>query len=170
MSPLRTGLLLCLWLGVTPSALPASVEAPTWVTVGQGSYKRLFIPVYDARLEALQSQFDFPRTRPFALTFTYKLDLEAEDLIDNVFTQWKQQKLVVPETWHKRMQQVMPNIRKGDSLRLEVNEDDIAVLLHNGKPIANFNDPEFINAFVGIWLGDHSTHTTLRQQLLGSHP
>ena len=167
--PIKSGFWLCcvLVLGFAESALAANAEAPAWVTVGKGSYKRLFWQVYDARLEALQPQFSFPDTTPYALTLVYKLDLDADDLLDNTLAEWKKQKLVWQPAWVTALQQYLPNVKEGDSLRLEVNADHSAVFLYNGKPIVTFSDPEFVNAFVGIWLSEKTDNLTLRRQLLG---
>ncbi len=171
LSPLGSGPLLCLLLCCmfTPPALSANAEPPAWVTVGQGSYKRFFIHVYDAKLEAQSTDFRFPDTTPFALTLVYKLDLEAEVLIDNTLAEWKKQKLVWPQSWLNALKQYIPHINEGDSLRLEVNDDHSAVFLYNSKPIVTFTDPEFVKAFVGIWLSENTDNTALRRQLLGIH-
>lgn len=161
----RLCLLLC-WL-FTPMALAATAEAPDWVEVGHGSYKRFFLHVYDVKLEALQTHFHYPDTTPYALTLVYQLDLDADVLVDNTLAEWNNQKLAWPKPWLTALKQYLPDISKGDSLRLEVKEDHSAVFFYNAKAIVTFTDQEFVHAFVGIWLSEHSSNSSLRNQLLG---
>jgi hypothetical protein len=169
LSPLASGLLLCLVVGfgLAESAFAANAEAPGWVTVGQGSYKRMFWHIYDAKLEALQPQFNFPETTPYALTLVYKLDLDVDELVDNTLAEWKKQKLEWQPEWVTALRKYLPAVHAGDSLSLEVNTDHSAAFLYNGKPVVTFTDPQFVNAFVGIWLSEHSDNLALRRQLLG---
>jgi len=165
---LVTALLFC--MVAVPAASPASAEEPAWVTIGKGTFRKFFLTIYDARLEAQQADFQFPQTRPFALTLFYKRDIASGDIIDNTLDQWRKQQVAWPKSWESGLLQAIPGIKKGDNLRLVVGTGQTATLLHNGNPVATFTDPAFVTAFAGIWLAENTTAPELRRQLLGNPP
>ena len=147
-------------------AAPAFAAEPQWILLGKGRYTRFFLHIYVVSLEAPQREFHFPDSAPYALTMQFEREVDAEDIIDGVLEEWDKQKLQWQPHWREFLAKMVPHNQKGDRLRMEVNADHTARALHNGKLLTTLDDPALINAFAGIWLSEHSSHTRIRKQLL----
>ena len=149
--------------------LPAlGAEAP-WQTLGHSRYNLLFLPVYDVVLQVPSGNFHFPQSAPYTMDFEWKRDVDAEDILEIVRKQWKLQKLQWPAQWMERLQRVIPDVEKGDHLRVEVHSNHTATVSRNGKPMASIEDRDLVLAFAGIWLSERTGYPAMRKQLLGTH-
>ncbi len=135
--------------------------------IGQASFSWLFRPIYDAYLYAESSEFHDPAQAPFTFTLVYRLDLKREQIVQETLRQWDKQGVAVQPAWEQQLQRLIPDIRAGDSLALQVDATRRARLLHNAEPAGSIDDPEFVNAFAGIWLAETTTRPDLRRKLLG---
>jgi GPH family glycoside/pentoside/hexuronide:cation symporter len=63
------------------------------------------------------------------------------------------------------MQEVFPNVRRGDRLTGVHQPGTGAVFLLNGRPLATIADEEFARRFFGIWLSPQTSDTRLRKAL-----
>jgi hypothetical protein len=146
--------------------MPVHAAEPQWQLLGKGRYTKFFLHIYVVSLEAPQREFHFPDSAPYALTMQFEREVDAEDIIDGVLDEWKDQKLKWPPTWREFLTRMVPDMKVGDRLRMEVNADHTARALHNGKVLTTLDDPALINAFAGIWLSERTTHTRIHRQLL----
>ena len=157
---------IVLLLGLLASMPAARADDAHWIKLGQARYSILLWSVYDVVLEAPQREFRFPDSAPFAMTFEYRRDVDAEDILDIVQQQWRAQRVQWPSGWLEQLRLAIPDVLKGDQLRVEVNADHTATIQRNGKLLTTIADPELVRAFAGIWLSDKSTYTGMRRQLL----
>ena len=52
-------------------------------------------------------------------------------------------------------------------LAIEVAGDGMATFTHNGRVIGSFDDPDFGQQFIDIWLSQDTTRPALRASLIG---
>jgi len=68
----------------------------------------------------------------------------------------------------RKLLQIWPDIKKGESLTLITNEQGRSIFYHNDKKIGEINEPEFATDFLAIWLDKNTSEPELRKQLLGN--
>ena len=136
--------------------------------VGEAKLKILFWDVYNSSLysqtgEYRQEQF------PQALKITYLRDIDAQDLIERTQDEWEKlgikQKLFKP--WIPLLTDIFPNIKKGDTLLLNVSENQQSEFFFNGKAIGKIPDPTFGKSFLRIWLDEKCSYPKVRDKLIG---
>jgi len=135
--------------------------------VGQARVTWFFRSIYEAFLYAESDSFIFPSQAPFIFRLEYRLDLKREQIVQETMRQWEKQQIRISPAWEQTLQQLIPDIRAGDSLALQVEHGQSAHLLHNDQLVGSIDDPEFVTAFAGIWLAETTTRPDLRTQLLG---
>lgn len=140
-----------------------------WAVIGQATFRVLWSNIYEATLRSPVRNFSFPG-KPFQLTLRYQRAINAERIVTATLDQWRHQRLVWPDEWRDRLLESIPTVAADDSLELNVNAAGTATLLHNDALIATFDDPEFVTALAGIWLGEGTSHPQFRRQLLGGNP
>jgi hypothetical protein len=147
-------------------AAPAASDTPQYL-IGKASLSWFFRPIYEASLYAETPQFHFPSDTAFTLALDYRLDLRREQIVKETLRQWDRQRLRIDPRWESLLGTLVPDIRAGDRLALQVDANLRAQLLHNGSILGPIEDPDFVTAFAGIWLAESTTRPELRQQLLG---
>jgi hypothetical protein len=164
-------LLVCLLL---PGPVPTATATETTATaadaqqlVGKASLRWFLRPIYDAYLYAGPAGFDFLARKPFTFALEYRLDLSATQIVRETLRQWQKQQVTIAPHWEATLQGLIPDVRSGDRLALQVDADQHARLLHNDIVQGRIDDPSFVQAFAGIWLAEDTTRPDLRQQLLG---
>lgn len=162
-------LLVLLVPGLTgPDAVAAEPATPhTRHLIGEASLAWFFRPIYEARLYADAHDFRYPANGGFTFVLEYKLDLKQQQIVKETLRQWEKQQVAVQAAWVEQLQRLIPDVRAGDRLSLQVDAGQGARLLHNDDTIGHINDTDFVNAFAGIWLAETTTRPDLRQQLLG---
>lgn len=135
--------------------------------VGSASLSWFFRPIYDAQLFADRKDFSFDSTEGFTFMLEYRLDLKQEQIVKETLRQWERQGVAVRPDWIPQLQALIPDVRAGDRLALQVDAARRARLLHNDRTLGAIDDPDFVNAFAGIWLAENTTRPDLRHQLLG---
>lgn len=158
-----------------PGLLPAEARADTAAAtgpatpqlIGQTRLNWLFKPIYEAYLYAPEQPFTFPDSGDFIFKLIYRLDLKRENIVRETLRQWEKQNVSPQPVWVQELERLIPDIRAGDSLALEVSDGRQARLLHNDTPVGSIDDAGFVQAFAGIWLAASTTRPDLRQQLLG---
>jgi hypothetical protein len=155
-------------LAASPDAVAGeSLQQKATHLVGEASLSWFFRPIYDARLYAHTKDFRYPPDGDFTFMLEYKLDLKQQQIVKETLRQWEQQQVAVQPEWVQQLQRLIPDVRAGDRLSLQVDADQGARLLHNDQMLGQIDDTAFVEAFTGIWLADTTTRPDLRQQLLG---
>lgn len=134
---------------------------------GQHTLSWMFWDVYDITLLTPEGFFDPEDT--YALKLEYKMSFTGEEIADRSAEEMRGQNAgseVQIATWHTQMNDVFPDIEKGDSLTGYVSEEKHSVFLHNGKEIGIIKDPKFTDAFFNIWLGKNTSIPKMREALL----
>jgi hypothetical protein len=136
--------------------------------VGEAKLKVLFWDVYNSSLYNQTGKYQVNQF-PQALKIDYLRDINADDLIEKTQEEWE--KLgIVPATftpWIPLLADIFPNIKKGDTLLLKVNEEQQSEFFFNGKTIGKITDQTFGHNFLRIWLDENSTYPKVRNKLIG---
>ncbi|WP_417360291.1 chalcone isomerase family protein [Gallaecimonas pentaromativorans] len=145
---MRTLWLLCLL------AMPALGQ---WQLKGQGRFEYLFWDIYDARY------YTGPEAQ--ALSLHYLRDIKGQDIVKQTAKEWRHLGLY-RQPWLDWFAEYCPDVKKGDTLRLEVTQSESRFYL-NGELLASNRDPDFGPAFLAIWLSPKTRAPELRLALLG---
>lgn len=136
--------------------------------VGEAKLKVLFWDVYDSSLfnqTGIYQADQFPQ----ALKINYLRDIDAEDLVATTQQEW--QKLGIEPTsfnaWIPLLAEIFPDIKKGDTLLLDVSENLHSEFYFNGKSIGKIKDENFGPSFLRIWLDQNCSYPKVRKKLLG---
>lgn len=166
-----SALLLVSFVAALPSSPQAMAGEPvpprSQHLIGQASLSWFFRPVYEAWLYADTKDFAYPPGSAFTFMLEYKLPLKQQQIVKETLRQWEKQKVEVQPAWVELLDALIPDVRDGDRLALQVDADQRANLLHNERSVGRIDDPDFVRAFAGIWLAESTTRPDLRQQLLG---
>jgi hypothetical protein len=159
------GAVLCTWIfsGVTMADPLSELKK-----VGEAKLKVLFWDVYNSSLYSQTGEYqadDFPQ----ALEINYLRDIDADDLIARTLGEWE--KLGIKQdtftAWVSPMTEIFPNIKKGDTLLLNVSRDQQSEFYFNGKAIGKITDKNFGPSFLRIWLDENCSYPKVRNQLIG---
>jgi hypothetical protein len=137
--------------------------------VGRGEISWLFMDIYQASLFSEDGQYQ-PGQYPQALTLRYQRDFSKEILLKATKHEW--QKLAVDENlypqWLQQLSSLWPEIKDGDSLTFLVSRNGHGDFYHNDNWLGSIESPEFSDAFLAIWLSEHTSNPKLRSQLIGA--
>ena len=92
--------------------------------VGEAKLKVLFWDVYNSSLYSKTGEYQAEQF-PQALKINYLRDIDAEDLIERTQDEWEKLgiKQVTFSQWIPLLTNIFPDIKKGDTLLLSVNEN-----------------------------------------------
>jgi Chalcone isomerase-like len=127
--------------------------------------------IYDARLWA-EPGFkadDYLASR-FALEITYLRKLNGKMVAQRSIKEMQGVGNLNPvksAQWLAQMENLFPNIAKGDRLVGIHQPGAGAVFTFNGKPLGEVKDAEFARLFFGIWLSPQTSAPQMRRELLG---
>lgn len=136
--------------------------------VGQAKLKVLFWDVYNSSFYNQTGEFQINQL-PQALRIDYLRDIQAKDLVKRTEDEWEKLgiKQALIEKWSPLLSDLFPNIKKGDTLILQVSKDHQSEFFFNGKAIGNISDPNFGLSFLRIWLDEQCSYPLVREKLLG---
>lgn len=136
--------------------------------VGKGEMSWLFIDLYQATLYSSTGQYKHNHY-PQALNIVYKKDISKEHLISATQKEWQNLSLddTYHTTWLAQLNEMWPNIKKGDHLLFMVESDGSGYFYHNNQLLGAVNKALFSDAFLSIWLSKNASQPKLRKQLLG---
>ncbi len=149
------------------SPLPESIQ--TYQPVGGGTLTYFFIDAYDATLFAPEGTYK--PNHPFALELHYLVSIEGDDIAERSIEEMRglgydnEPQLA---SWLEGMNAIFPNVEDGDRLTGVYAPGQPTQFYKGATLIGTVEDPEFGNAFFGIWLNENTSEPTLRKQLLGS--
>ena len=106
-----------------------------------------------------------------ALKIKYLRDIDAEDLIERTQDEWEKLgiKQVTFSQWIPLLTNIFPDIKKGDTLFLNVSENQQSEFFFNGKTIGKITDQTFGKSFLRIWLDENCSYPKVRNKLIGSN-
>ncbi|GAB5413782.1 MAG: chalcone isomerase family protein [Congregibacter sp.] len=136
--------------------------------VGEARLKVLLWSIYDSRLYTPSGEY-VEGERPLRLEIQYLRNVKAKALIEQTQKEWQAMGREHPrqEQWLGKLGELWPDIQAQDVLTLELDADNAATFLHNGVAIGRFDDPDFGQHFVDIWVSEDCTRPELRLSLLG---
>jgi hypothetical protein len=136
--------------------------------VGEAKLKVLFWDVYNSSLYNQTGVYQAEQF-PQALKINYLRDIDAEDLIKRTQDEWENLgiKKETFSQWIPLLTNIFPNIKKGDTLLLSVNENQQSEFFFNGKTIGTITDKTFGKSFLRIWLDENCSYPKVRNKLIG---
>lgn len=157
---------------VKAPVLPAaSVEGMPSLKVRGGGLLRMYgFQIYNAYLWTPDGAA-FDRNKPFALDIEYLRNFEGKALAERSIDEKRAQGIgneAVYAKWLAEMIRVFPNVKPNDRLTGVATAQRTARFFHNGKFTGEVTDPEFTDAFFGIWLNEKTSQRRFRERLLGN--
>ena len=139
-----------------------------WSMVGQARLKVLFWNIYDSALHTPSGVWQ--GKGPYQLSLHYLRDVPVHQLIEQTDKAWREQERTHPRQaeWLVQLQDIWPDITKGDNLVLRVAASGHSEFWFNGEFIGGIQDKAFGPLFGGIWLDADSPQPDLRAKLIGS--
>lgn len=145
--------------------------------IGEASFSWLWWTVYRAQLFHPSGEFSFQQLPGTALSLTYKLNIERNDLLEQTQQQWQELGLAskpLQQQWLVQLAEIWPEqVDEGDRLVVYVNDSgqsefwfglgDRASLQYLGT----VSSSQFSHDFLAIWLLERPQHRSFRAQLLG---
>lgn len=152
----------------TPKRLLPYLNNPR--LVGQGKFTFWGLDVYHASLwtgdnPLLPEQW---HTQSLALELRYLRDFDGKDIAKRSLDEINSQSAVAKDkaqAWLKAMEDVFPNVRKGQSLTGIYLADKGAQFLFDNTVLGELKDPELAKRFFAIWLSPQTSAPDLRQKL-----
>lgn len=152
----------------TPKRLQPYLNNPR--LVGQGKFTFWGLDVYHASLwtgdnPLLPEQW---HTQSLALELRYLRDFDGKDIAKRSLDEINSQSTLAKDkaqAWLKAMEDVFPNVRKGQSLTGIYLADKGAQFLFDNTVLGELKDPELAKRFFAIWLSPQTSAPDLRQKL-----
>lgn len=135
--------------------------------LGASRYQVLAWPVFDAELWSPQSRFSW--NEPFALSLTYRRDIEAEALVSRSLSGMAERtRLGSREDLAARLRACFADVRAGDRFTGLSLSSDSARFYLNGRRTCDISWPGFRRAFFGIWLDARGADRAFSARLTGA--
>jgi hypothetical protein len=136
--------------------------------VGEAKLQVLFWDVYNSSLYSQTGQYQ-AENFPQALKIDYLRDIDSKDLIERTREEWKKLGIEKAEfsPWLPLLTDMFPDIKKGDTLMLNVDENQQSEFFFNGKKIGDITDQSFGKTFLRIWLDENCRYPKVRNKLIG---
>jgi hypothetical protein len=154
-----------------PALHSASIEGMPALKVRGGGLLRVFgFQVYNAFLWTPDGSA-FDARKPYALDIEYLRNFEGKVLAERSIDEMRGQGIggdAVYPKWLAEMARVFPNVKPNDRLTGVATPQRTTKFFHNGKLTGEVSDPEFTDAFFGIWLNEKSSQRRFRDRLLGN--
>lgn len=136
--------------------------------VGKARLKFLFLNIYDASLIAPAGHYQ--EAKPFALELQYLRDFEGKEIASRSVDEMRKLGMndeVKLAKWYQEMQDIFPNVKKGEMITGIVDENQVSHFYFNDKELGTVYDKEFSKWFFNIWLSEKTSEPKMREQLLG---
>ena len=157
----------------TPPRLRSLLQSPR--LIGQQRLTYWGFEVYDASLWA-NTRFapETWATQTLVFELRYLRDFKGADIAKRSRDEMPGQKplsATQQHTWSAMLQNLIPNVRVGDTLTGVYQPNKGMQLLHQDRLLGDLRDAELAQRFFGIWLAPETSQRQLRQQLLaGAQP
>lgn len=158
-------ILLCIFItsGVSMANSLADLKK-----VGEAKLKVLFWDVYNSSLYSQTGKYQAEQF-PQALEINYLRDIDSQDLVEKTQEEWEKLgiKQEVFKPWVTLLTNIFPDIKKSDTLLLNVSENQQSEFFFNGESIGKILDPSFGKHFLRIWLDENCSYPKVRNKLIG---
>lgn len=159
----RALLLACLAGAAWPFAGLAMEPPATLRRWGNGEFRRFGFLVYEATLWAGED----PQRPPLMLRLEYKRNIAGADIAAASIKEMR--RTVADEArladWGGRMARIFPDVKPGDHI-LGHHRPEGAVFMQGERLLGRIDEPDFAQAFFGIWLDPRTSAPELRAALL----
>lgn len=157
-----------LGLVLLPGLTFASTQ-PHLQLVGEARLSVLFRDVYDSRLYTEDGRYREGQ-RPLRLEIRYLMDFKVDTLVEQTAKEWDHLKVDHPnrKDWLKQLHALWPDVDKGDTITLELGDNQASHFYLNDVPLGSVDDAAFGRHFVAIWLSPDTSRPRVREALLGS--
>jgi len=162
---------ICLCISAAHAAPPlppaAVAEHPGLKELGEGRLRFLGIHVYDTSLWTAGQVYSPLNT--FALELRYAINIKGRALTERSIKEmrgqgWRDEAKL--KRWEEEMDRVFPDLKPGDRLVGVSVPGKEARFYSQEKFLGTVPDPEFAQAFFGIWLDEKTSEPKLRGKLL----
>jgi len=136
--------------------------------VGKSRFRVLLWNVFDAELYAQAGKFD--AEQPFALALSYLREISSGEIVAKSIEEMKNQADYSSEeltAWRKQLDKIIPDVNSSSTITGIRNSQGQSIFYLNGERIGEVADERFTRAFFNIWLGEKTSETKLRRELLG---
>jgi hypothetical protein len=154
---------LLLALAAWPFAGLAMAAPATLRRWGNGEFRRFGFLVYEATLWA----GDDPQRPPLMLRLEYKRNIAGTAIAE---ASVKEMRRTVADQarladWGERMARIFPDVKPGDHI-VGHHLGDGAVFMQGERVLGRIDEPDFAQAFFGIWLDPRTSAPELRAALM----
>lgn len=166
----RTSLLLAALL-LSPQLLADQSVADRYISnaelVGKARFKVLFWSVFDAKLYAKDANFN--PEQPFALSLSYLREIKGAEIVAKSISEMQGQndftKIELAE-WKNKLSDIIPDVDPQTTITGVRDQAGATLFYKNGESIGRIENKRFTQGFFNIWLGEKTSETKLRSQLL----
>ena len=144
-------------------------KMPESYLIGEGKLKVYFWDVYTLKL--FSSSKTIKKTNDLVLEFQYLRDVSKKSVIDASIKELKKStnfgeyKLAL---WKQYLDKSIRDMLSGEKAALHLSMDKRITFFIQDESAITFQDKEFGNAYMNIWLGENTSKPELRKKLLGT--
>lgn len=161
-------------LSLSTSAISAPAQLTDVVSdmnkIGAASFKFIFWSIYEAELYSEQSSFSFTPLPRFILTLNYQRAFKGVQIVNETEKQLLEIGQSETDTllpWLTRLNEILTDVDKGDSLSLYVDENKYSSFYLNGVFLGSIEDEDFSHRFSAIWLARDDHYADFTRELTG---
>ncbi|WP_353397485.1 chalcone isomerase family protein [Hydrogenophaga sp. 5NK40-0174] len=155
----------------TPQAATAATTPVEWPVRGRTLFKVWGFEIYFATLKAPPGFVpDLYAETPFSLTLEYRRSFTGVDIARRSIEEMQKQSALSEEEakrWGLQLQQLFPDVAKGDSITGRYVPGKGADFTLNGRALGRIDDPALAQRFFAIWLSPRTSEPEMRQALIG---
>ncbi|MGF1734525.1 chalcone isomerase family protein [Photobacterium satsumensis] len=158
---------LIIFINLFSVSVNASTPWQIWPAVGNAQLTWGPWIIYDSELRSPDGVYQGEGDE-LALVIRYHRNIDSEDLIGATDDQW-QHLGVEPSKrsrWINKLEQIWPDVKKGDRLIFVMNGNQGAFFQDN-RQIGVLQDFEMSQSFLHIWLSPNTAYPEIRHQLIG---
>jgi hypothetical protein len=138
--------------------------------IGSASFKFIFWSVYEAELYSEQSSFSFTPLPRFILTLNYQRAFKDTQIVNETEKQMLEINSIQSEKfepWLSKLDEILIDVVKSDSLSLYVDENKHSSFYLNGDFLGTIEDEDFSQSFSAIWLARDDHYADFTRELTG---
>ena len=129
-----------------------------------------FFTIYHSTLYTAEGIFDGIEPG-LALEIEYRRNIRSSRFVDTARDQWQSMELyddARSEPWLDELSALLPDVSRGDTITVYVDEEQASVFYYNRQPIGRVADPHFTTDFLAIWLGENSNYQDERNEMINA--
>lgn len=166
----RLCVILCLVSGGLSATSPQAIHVDPENLVGEARFNYMLWPVYDISLYAPQG--DFTGEPPFSLKIVYLRQIAGERIASQSVALIRDQGFddeIRLAGWYQQMKNIFPDVDKGSELTGVHAVNGESIFYRQDREIGRIIDPIFGQYFFNIWLGNDTSFSSIRNQLVGAN-